>query len=287
MKKKIQWHPGFCAAMELEFRENRQDLEYDREHTFSRKPLQADLLVIKKRPEIRIKNEIGEIFRTWNVLEYKSPEDSLDIDDFYKVNAYACLLKAQADHVDEYPAGEITVTMIREGYPGALVAALEKNGLVVTERKSGILEVEGKLLFRTQIIVYSRLANQSHVWLKALTARIGKMEFQKFADSVSGLQEKYERECASAVLAVVAGANRESVIKWREDVAMFEALAEIMEPELTERERRGREEGERRGREEGIKLTKLVLRMDAEGFECSEIAEKAGITEEDVRAILA
>ena len=88
MEKKVQWHPGFCAAMELEFLENRGDLEYQREYNLSRKPLQADLLVIKKKQETTISNEIGALFRKWNIMEYKSPDDSMNIDDFYKVNAY-------------------------------------------------------------------------------------------------------------------------------------------------------------------------------------------------------
>ena len=95
MEKKVQWHPGFCAAMELEFWENREDLEYEREYNLGKKPLQADLLVIKKKQETTISNEIGALFRKWNIMEYKSPNDSMNINDFYKVNAYACLFKVQ------------------------------------------------------------------------------------------------------------------------------------------------------------------------------------------------
>ena len=28
---KIQWHPGFIAAMDLEFKENRDDLKFEKE----------------------------------------------------------------------------------------------------------------------------------------------------------------------------------------------------------------------------------------------------------------
>ena len=45
---KIQWHPGFVAAMNLEFEENRGDLIYEREYNLNTKPLEIDLLVIKK-----------------------------------------------------------------------------------------------------------------------------------------------------------------------------------------------------------------------------------------------
>lgn len=76
---------------------------------------------------------------------------------------------------------------------------------------------------------------------------------------------------------------------------MCEALAEIMEPEIrkaTEQAKRdgwqeGREEGIAKGQEKGITLAKQVIRMDAQGCGLSEIAEKTGVTEEQVRAILA
>ena len=89
--KKIQWHPGFAAAMDLELSANRKDLVYEREYNLNTKPLEIDLLVIKKEPAVQIESEIGKLFRGHNILEYKSPDDSLNIDTFYKAAAYACL----------------------------------------------------------------------------------------------------------------------------------------------------------------------------------------------------
>lgn len=80
--KKIQWHPGFVAAMDLEFRENRDDLVYEKEYNLNTKPLEIDLLVIKKDPEVRMVNEIGKLFHGHNIVEYRSPEDHMDIDSF-------------------------------------------------------------------------------------------------------------------------------------------------------------------------------------------------------------
>lgn len=44
----IQWHMGFTAAVDLELEENREDLEYAKEYSLNSRPLQADLLVIRK-----------------------------------------------------------------------------------------------------------------------------------------------------------------------------------------------------------------------------------------------
>lgn len=91
---KVQWHPGFIAAMNLELTQNKKDLFFEKEYNLNTKPLEIDLLIIKKEAMTEIASEIGKIFRGHNILEYKSPEDHLDIDAFYKTTAYACLYKS-------------------------------------------------------------------------------------------------------------------------------------------------------------------------------------------------
>ena len=68
----IQWHPAFYGAAELEFRENKKDLIFEREYNLSKEPIRTDLLIIKKATETKIRNEIGDIFRTYNVIEEKT-----------------------------------------------------------------------------------------------------------------------------------------------------------------------------------------------------------------------
>ena len=51
---KIQRHPGFVAAMNLEFAENRNDLIFEPEYNLNTKPLEIDLLVIKKQASVSL-----------------------------------------------------------------------------------------------------------------------------------------------------------------------------------------------------------------------------------------
>ena len=117
---KIQWHPGFVAAMNLEFSENRDDLIFEPEYNLNTKPLEIDLLVIKKQSDISLKNEIGTFFRGHNIIEYKSPGDHLDIDTFYKSMSYAALYKSYGRTLDAIKADDVTVTLIRETKPQGL-----------------------------------------------------------------------------------------------------------------------------------------------------------------------
>ena len=89
-------------------------------------PLRIDLLIIRKKPGEVIKNEIGTFFLGHNIIEYKSPDDSMNIDTFYKVLSYACLYKADTDTVDEILDTDITVSLIRERKPVKLLRQLEK-----------------------------------------------------------------------------------------------------------------------------------------------------------------
>ena len=122
---KIQWHPAFIAAMNLELIQNRNDLVFEKEYNLNTKPLEIDLLVIKKYVSVKITNEIGHLFKGHNIIEYKSPEDNLDIDDFYKTVAYASLYKAYGETVDSIKADDITVSIIREAKPEKLSGILK------------------------------------------------------------------------------------------------------------------------------------------------------------------
>ena len=161
---KIQWHPGFVAAMNLELAENRADLIYEKEYNLNTKPLEIDLLVIKKDKDVHVSNKIGRIFRKYNILEYKSPDDSLNIDAFYKAGAYASLYKAYGETVDERKACDMTVSIIRETRPDGLFAYFKNHGIQMEKPYQGIYYVMDAVLFPTQIIVSKELDRKNHIW---------------------------------------------------------------------------------------------------------------------------
>lgn len=144
IENKIQWHPAFCSIMELELSENKAGLSYDREHNLSSEPLRIDLLVIKKNPDEIIKNEIGAFFLGHNIMEYKSPDDKVNIDTFYKVLSYACLYKADTGVVDEILDTDITISLIREQKPVKLLQQLREKYHVV-QSGEGIYRIDGML----------------------------------------------------------------------------------------------------------------------------------------------
>ena len=229
---KIQWHPGFVGAMNLELRKNRDDLLFEKEYNLNTKPLEIDLLVIRKNTDIQIDNEIGKMFLGHNILEYKSPKEELSIDTLYKVTGYASLYKSYGETVDAIPAEDITVSLIRKAKPDGLFGYFKEHGYPVSNPYHGIYYIEGKVLFPTQVIVTKELDPEAHVWLGSLSDQLDKQNLQNLLEEINKLHGKADMEFADSVLEVSIQANFETVEQLRGDDKVCQALLEIMEPEI-------------------------------------------------------
>lgn len=255
-KRNTQWHPAFCSAIKLELAADKEYLEYMNEYNLTSKPLQIDLLIIKKAKNHQVKNEIGKIFRAHNIMEYKSPEDQLNITTYLKVIAYACLYKASEKRVDEIKLQEITLTFIREGFPFKLFKWFKKNGYRIEEKYNGIYYVIKKNTFSTQIIVSKRLSKENQKWLTLLNQNLNEEDAERAIAQTNVLTEKDEKDYADSVLQVAVVENEQIFHGVKEaDGNMCEALRKLMEPEFNEMKvaaiAEGREEGRAEGREEG------------------------------------
>ncbi len=278
---KIQWHPGFVSAMNLELMKYRESLEFEKEYNLNTKPLEIDLLIIKKDAGIDIDNEIGRLFRGHNIMEYKSPGDRLDIDVFYKTGAYAGLYKSYGSTVDERKAEDLTVSLVREAKPEGLFEYFREHGYRLFNPYKGIYYVEGNVLFPTQIIVTKELDEKNHVWLRALSGDVETKDARLLLEKMKGLNEKGDQELAEAVLEVMMAANETLIEDWKGDETMLEALMEIMEPQLRQREENWREKGREEGRKEGRKEG-----MRAGICGAVEMLRGLGHSDEDIKAII-
>ncbi len=158
----------------------------------------------------------------------------MDIDSFYKAAAYGCLYKASGKTVDERPADDITVTMVRDVRPEGLFQYFKEHGIKTASPFPGIYYVLDAVLFRTQIVVGKELDQKNHTWIKALSDRVQKQEMRELLEMTNSLTQKHDRELADSVLEVSVKANMKVVEELRGDESMCQALLEIMEPEINE-----------------------------------------------------
>lgn len=75
-----QWHPAFYAGLQIELSQERENLIFENEHQLGTRPKEIDVLIVKKKPDTVIHKNIGQIFKRYNIIEYKSPSDYLSID---------------------------------------------------------------------------------------------------------------------------------------------------------------------------------------------------------------
>ena len=280
----VQWHPGFIGAMNLELKKNRDDLFFEKEYNLNTKPLEIDLLVIKKNTDVQIDNEIGRIFRGHNILEYKSPRDELDIDTFYKAAAYASLYKSYGKTLDAVKADDVTVSLVRQAKPYGLFRYFRKHDYLVTNPYRGIYYIQEKVLFPTQIVVTKELMWEEHVWLGSLSDSLEKQNLVELLEEIERLRGKADRESAQSVLEVGLGANKQIFEELIGDESMSEELLEILkpvlEPKIVLREQQIRKED--------IKVTVDVLREF--GHQDCEIktalTKKYGLSEKEADSFL-
>ena len=253
-KRKTQWHPAFCSAVHLELRADKQKLQYTNEYNLNTKPIQIDLLVIKKPAGAVLENEIGKIFRGHNILEYKSPDDTMNVDTYYKALAYAYLYKASGEKVNAIKVDDISISLVRERKPRELLRYLEENHFQISNPYSGVyyIEKEGSLL--TQIVVSGELDKESHQWLTALTSNMEYAQAQKLVFDMRALREKDDRENADSVFEVTLKENRQlfETLKKEGTKSMCEALVELMRPELEEAKKKAWDEAWKKPRKKKV-----------------------------------
>ena len=228
------------------------------EYNLSKKPLQIDLLIIEKNKNIRIKNQIGHIFRQNNIIEYKSPGDSMSIDDFYKATAYACMYKALGEKVDAVSANELTISMMRESYPAGMIATLKRQGIEIEKMYDGIYYLKN-FFIPTQIVVTKELSQGLHNSFRVLSRNVDEKDIETFLKDAEGYIGKSEKSDADAVLQVSMSANYELYEKVRRDNTMCEALRRLMKDEIEEALDAAKQEGSAEGHIQAQRETSMAL----------------------------
>ena len=263
----LQWHPAFFAGLQIEFSEEADKLEFENEHQLGTKPMEIDVLIIKKESTEPIHKNIGRIFRKYNVVEYKSPDDSLNVDDFYKVYGYACFYKADSKKVNQIRIEELTITFVCSKYPRELIRHLrEKRKYSILKREEGIYYIQGDKI-PIQLILTGELTDQHNLWLRSLT---NKLEGEVAAEKLIRAYGNHKSNVLyKSMMNIIVRANKDVFEEVRD---MCEALEELMKDELEARERRGKEAGVEAG--VGIGIHGMIQGFAEEGFSHKQIIEK-------------
>ena len=272
----IQWHPAFHASIQIEFKDEVEKLTFDAEHLLAKKPMQVDELIIKVNENEVINKNIGKIFRRYNIIEYKSPDDYLTINDFYKVYGYCCFYQSDTEEVCKILPEELTITFICNHFPRKMIQHLrEFRGLEIICVEPGIYYITGDP-FPIQLLITKELNPTENRWLQSLRNDVTEPE------EIKTLLKEYEDNKSSklyqAAIDVITRANWNAVKEVK--ASMCEALKELMAEEFQEQEERVTKQVTEQVTKELLK--QLVQKKLAKGKSIEVIADEL---EEDVAAI--
>lgn len=273
-KKTLRWHPAFYAGIQIELREDADRLEFIQEHTLGTEPVRIDMLIIKKADKQPLHKNIGRIFRTYNVIEYKSPDDTLSIDAFYKAYGYVNFYKALTGNSDNIKITEVTLTLVCSHYPRKLIRHLkEVRGYGIRTDFPGIYDVTGDFI-PIQILLTHELPEDENLWLRNLNNRISTTK------TIGNLLTDYEPHKADplyrTVMDIIVRANKKKFEEVHSE--MCDALMELMKEELEDARDSGRDEG----RNEGIQALINACRSFgiSPGKIAAQLMEQYGLSRE-------
>ncbi len=161
-----QWHPVFVTALKEALSDaGPGEIEIQAEVALSSKPLDVDVIVVKKKATARLRHPVADIFRQYNLFEYKSPRDYLEPNDYDKGLALALLYK-----VLEHPGMELlehlTLTFVSSRYPRDMLKMIAGRGLTVLKNVpvSGFYRIEGEKI-PVQIMVLKHLPGPEQAYM--------------------------------------------------------------------------------------------------------------------------
>ena len=253
----LQWHPAFSAVLRIEFAEDLEILDIIEEYMLGKKPMQMDVLIIKKEPNIPVKKNIGRIFRKHNVIEYKSPDDYLSINDFYKVYGYTCFYQSDTEKVCEISPEELTITFVCNHYPYKMLKHLKKaRNIQVKKQEPGIYYLTGDA-FPMQLLIPEQMSKEENFWLQSLRANL------ETDEEIKDLMEHYQKKKYSKwhrdAMNMIVRANHEKV---KEEDKMCEALWEIFgEKLMAQAEEKAKELAEEKVKEFTAERAKRLTKL--------------------------
>ncbi|MDR1970554.1 MAG: hypothetical protein LBQ46_01410 [Treponema sp.] len=250
-------------------------LHFEAEYPLNREPLKIDVVIIKKEKGAVLDKKIAVVFRDVNILEFKSPDDSLGITDFHKVAAYAHLYCAT---VKDAGIQNMSISFIGRKRPEKLFRYLrEIYRYTVEEKWPGIYEVSGAIP-SMQIIESKRLVEEENMWLKNMSREVSTASLRKILEESSGIRTQTP---IGAYLGVLLQANpvpMMEVIKMEDGTLTIEDVLEKT-GWAAKFEARGEARGEIMGKREAAK------NLIENGFAPEQAAKFSGLDIEAVQEL--
>ncbi|GMO46878.1 MAG: hypothetical protein Ta2G_02170 [Termitinemataceae bacterium] len=284
-EERINWHSAFYDAIRLELEDYIDSLIFDTEYQLTTDPLIIDVLIIKKIKDVVIEKNIARIFRATNIIEYKSPEDYLSVQDFHKALAYTHLYCAISKDTS---IEDVTLSFVLTRKPREVIKHVKETcKCTVTNTGEGIYYVKGAII-PIQIIETKLLSEEDNLWLKDLRGDLSTPEFSRVLEAS---HPRAKLEYIRAYLHALINANKTSMeelkMKQKESLTtVLKRMGYIDEWEARGEARgvaRGVALGEALGEARGLRFTATNLKRS--GMSLKQIAEVTGLPIDEINQL--
>ena len=158
------WHSWMDALLHIVL--HPYPVVIDREIFLGNQPPRADFLVLMEPEIVDLGLDIFKIFREHNILEFKDPDDDLNMSVLWKCVGYVGFYLS----VKKIPVNQVTLTLIRGAKPVQLFREL--SGYIRRDRASGIYHVTNWLVdLPIQIVVTSELEGPEYAGFRAISKK--------------------------------------------------------------------------------------------------------------------
>ena len=255
-----QYHPALCNAVEIGLFSDRDLLDFLQSIKMNTLPREIDFLVIRKKKEGVLKNDIARFFRKLNIWEFKGYGGKLDVRVFYKTMSYAYEYLALNGEIGSIT--DMTLSFLREGKPRDLLKWLDKEGFVKQDSPGWIHRFERDGYPGVQIVNISH--DDAPTFLKVVSHKAKAEDIKSFVNYVSKLPEK-ERDKARLVVELSYKINENH--KGGDDMAgFFETYVDPLNKVIEEKDAEiKKKDGEiKRKDSEMKKKNEMIEKMKAE-----------------------
>ena len=164
VKETPEQNQAYCSVQRMSIMLNSCGKEMEKEECSRQKP--TDIITIRKSPDVRIENEIGDFFKGLNFIVYPFTKDTLNQKILSGLLGH--IYYFETDFLVREPDGgpeNITITLVVDGRPEALIGKMKLRG-EAEEKGNGIFRFTYDMDF--QIAVLEELPRQEKAWLEGM-----------------------------------------------------------------------------------------------------------------------
>ena len=226
------WHKAFEALLRLTIYKYK-GVSIQTEVEIGVDAPRMDYMILTEEKEQEFEESIFKIFRQTNVLEFKRPSDALNWRVIYKIIGYAGLLIGTAEHENDMPKDQVTISIFRSVKNPELFKEMEEAGELVRTETPGIYHVTRLTKLPFQIVITSELEGGEYAAYRALTDRAGETDIERVIDDLENETNDVLKDYYGIFLNLIAEKNLDVFAEIRRDDAMkYPALMKVFEEDV-------------------------------------------------------